>query len=659
MYRKIPFLSPCLCLILGIALDNYTNPDFPENTGLLFIFCFWFIFSYSKLRAKYYISILRTFLLSILFIITGIIIFPNPKSIRSLNSSDTPTLIGDQVLCVQAISSGTSKFGNTQFRAKTIHNSSSTRLLVSIKSKQEIKIGDKLIVGLQVKPFPPPEYQGAFDFGQYMKSWNIYMQGRGTGQKLNADKNPFHLLRISETLRSSAINKTTSATASKHVGIMIALSLGDKSYLSEDQKLLFQRTGVYHILAVSGLHVGLIFLLWIKFSDFIIRILPEFRIKTGLLKLTGLLVLWSYVIITGCSPSVLRAGILFSLVLMTIGSTKHSNSGNSLCISLYIILILSPWRLFSPGLLLSYFAVTGILILYKPIRNCFNTTGWLSSKLADLSAISISAQIATLGISLPMFGSFPPYFILANLIAVPISSILLPSTLLGILLASHSPALLFIPDILCEILTFTLSKIDTMPSPISSNLSWSYFTSISWYLLLLQYWYWLKKRSFFSTIALVFVLSLTCGLHLHNSKTSAKKTKTELSIKNSELSLSHAGFCIRSDIGSSKEEKLPNEISLAIPKYANYTVNINKDTIVFYLNHNSLIPKGQILIVKTQAPECFPISYKTQQVFIWSGLTPFQKKIWANWAEDNMLNHKLISRKQYISLKELENRNDL
>ena len=154
-----------------------------------------------------------------------------------------------------------------------------------------------------------------------------------------------------------------------------------------------------HVLAVSGLHVGIIFLILNTLLSFLGTSKNGRVVKAIIL----LIALWSYALLTGLSPSVLRAATMFSFVIMGTVLNRKSSIYNTLAASAFFLLIINPNLLFEVGFQLSYIAVLGIVYLQPLIYNRIYTRWWLLDKIWAITAVSIAAQIATLPLTLYYF----------------------------------------------------------------------------------------------------------------------------------------------------------------------------------------------------------------------------------------------------------------
>ena len=234
---------------------------------------------------------------------------------------------------------------------------------------------------------------------------------------------------LSRIIDSSFTNRQAKA-------IMLALMTGQRDYLNEDNYNSFIQTGIIHVLAISGLHVGIIYM----FLLFLLKPLHRKKWSKALSYCLKIFILIIFAFITGLSPSVMRATLMF--VFMIIGKMLNRNSHvlNSVFSSFFILLLIDPFKLFDVGFQLSYSAVLGIILfhplIFKVIKFRFIFFNWIW----QLSAISIAAQFGTLPFSLYYFKQFPTYFLLGNIFAIPFVFI---ATILGFITIPAS----FIPYI--------------------------------------------------------------------------------------------------------------------------------------------------------------------------------------------------------------------
>ncbi|MGH2553305.1 MAG: ComEC/Rec2 family competence protein [Chitinophagaceae bacterium] len=255
--------------------------------------------------------------------------------------------------------------------------------------------------------------------------------------------------------RESVLNiLKKSIPGNKERGLAEALLIGYKDDL--DQKLVqsYTNTGVVHIIAISGLHLGLIYwllsmLLMPLKSKFKLPWLRPFLIIAGL---------WLFSILAGAQPSILRSALMFSCIVLGDAISKKTSIYNTLAISAFILLCINPYWLWDVGFQLSYAAVLSIVIFMRPIYNWFYIKNKILDFIWKLNAVTIAAQILTVPLSIYHFHQFPNYFLLTNFVAVPLSSIIL----------------------LGEIFLCTVSWISVIASIAGKILSWMIWLMNTW-----------------------------------------------------------------------------------------------------------------------------------------------------------------------------------
>lgn len=214
--------------------------------------------------------------------------------------------------------------------------------------------------------------------------------------------------------------------------ILCALSIGEKSFMGKELKRSFSKAGAMHVLALSGLHIG------IAFAIIYTLLLPLITIPGGgkVRNVIALLFIAWYSILAGCSPSVIRAATMIFLYKIAKGKFRTITNWDAIAISAMIICTISPLQIKDIGFQLSYSAVIGIALLFPTCNRAFiqlvpKWSGWKGYIwegvywLWGCIAISVCCQIATMPASLYHFGYCAPHFLLANLIAVPVATAIL------------------------------------------------------------------------------------------------------------------------------------------------------------------------------------------------------------------------------------------
>ncbi len=189
-----------------------------------------------------------------------------------------------------------------------------------------------------------------------------------------------------------------------------ALILGDRSFLDPETTIDFGNSGAMHVLAVSGLHIGII----LEMILFLLQLFSKFLSRHQSLVI-ALILIWIYTFISGLSPSVLRATFMFSILAISQLNGRNYNTINSLFFTCFLLLLVNPLFLFDIGFQLSFLAMLGIFWFYRPVSNwIFISNKWIR-KIWEGTAVGIAAQFVTVPLTLFYFHQFPNYFIFTNI----------------------------------------------------------------------------------------------------------------------------------------------------------------------------------------------------------------------------------------------------
>lgn len=326
----------------------------------------------------------------------------------------------EDTIMAELRSSGTERFGKLQFEAFILRSNHEilerNKVQVILDSNSSFHLGDVIIAHGKWYPFKGAGKKSDFDYSHYMQSQGIF--SRFFVDSVQCLKNSSRLIDYPRKIQSVLLSKIIVDPDIR--GLLAALLVGWKQELSKATKHSFQASGVIHILAVSGLHVGLIMLVLQRLSYFLKHSLHG-RIVQFILILSGL---WIYAFLTGGGASVLRAACMFSFLSLSILIGRKRNSFNLLGASAIFLLFFNPALLFQAGFQLSYLAVSGLL-LYRAQSYRQEPLPKLIKYFKEGIITSVVAQIWTSPVSLRLFGVFPTYFIIGNLIILPIGITLL------------------------------------------------------------------------------------------------------------------------------------------------------------------------------------------------------------------------------------------
>lgn len=300
------------------------------------------------------------------------------------------------------------------------------KLYINIKdinSDELPQYGDILIIKNKLFEIDAPKNPGAFNYQRFSNIKQIYFQ-----TYLNKDDYQV----ICEACGSKTwttifgLRATFMQSLETHINdravlaITSALLLGQKDYLTPDIQEMYADTGAMHILAVSGLHVGILLMI----LSFIFKPLEKMKSGKALKALLIIICIWLYAGITGFAPSVSRAALMFSLYLVGDLLNRNKNIYNILAASAFLILLFKPNMIAEVGFQLSYAAVFSIVWLYPYIYKTFFFSNRVLDFFWSISAVSLAAQIGTFPISLYYFHQFPVTFFVANLVAIPSATVI-------------------------------------------------------------------------------------------------------------------------------------------------------------------------------------------------------------------------------------------
>ena len=252
----------------------------------------------------------------------------------------------------------------------------------------------------------------------------------------------------------------------ENFAVLAALSFGYTDELDPDLRQRYSISGITHILAVSGLHVGIIYFI----LHFLLQFFDRFTFLRKFKIFIILTLLWIYAFITGLSPSAFRATLMFSFVAIGNLLGKKASIYNTLSMSAFFMLLINPNLLFHIGFQLSYTAVAGIVYFQPRLARLFTPRNRPARWLWNLLTVSLAAQIGTVPLTLYYFHTFPNYFLFTNMIAIPATTLILYLTVC-LLVFSSIPYLAGITALLLDklltLLNSSVHLVQQLPHPTS------------------------------------------------------------------------------------------------------------------------------------------------------------------------------------------------
>lgn len=515
IWKKAPFIRLVLPLITGIILQYYCNFTLTDIivTGIPSLI-FIYLFSFFKESFRYQYRFLKGIFISFALIAAGAFVV-HIKDIRNhtnwYNNNSTAGAL--YVLKIQEpLVEKAKSIKATCTVEQVISDSQITgvqgKVLVYFKkdgAASSLQYGDKILIR---KPFTDLTNSGnpfAFDFVAYMARDQIYQQvflSDNDWKKTGGNDAQF-FQRLLFSVRDyviAMIDKYIPGEA--EAAVANALLVGYKVDLDKDLVQAYSNTGVIHLIAISGLHLALIYGLLF----FITGKLPFFRSHLQSRIVLIIFCLWFFALLTGASPSVLRAAVMFTFISIGTLSGKRAFIFNSISLSAFVLLCYDPYILWNVGFQLSYSAVLGIVVCQRAVYNWLHFNNKVFDYAWQLVSVSLSAQVFTIPLCLYYFHQMPLLFVIANLVAIPLCTLAIWSCILLIGISVFAPAALYAGKLAYAflwIMNQSILYINNFPFSVWKNISFNIYETLllSIFIISMLSWFFSKEK-----------LALTLGL---------------------------------------------------------------------------------------------------------------------------------------------------
>ncbi|WP_299258301.1 ComEC/Rec2 family competence protein [uncultured Aquimarina sp.] len=441
---NIPFLILTFSLIIGIVFGYYTSINLSLAIISQTIIVIGLAISWWHAKKTFRSSYTFSVFVIITFIFFGIILVqihhPKNSSNHYTNLSpkeyhETPVTIR---FYIKERLKPTSYYEKYIITVQSIENKNVTgNLLLQIPKnsiQQAFITGESYITYTQISPIPKPLNPNQFDYAHYLsKQYIFHKVTTDHSQLIHTNTSVFSIYRIAAFIRTDINQKLTNYHFNqKQLSIINALLLGQRQQIDNETFADYRDAGAIHILAVSGLHVGILLII----LNLILKPLNRFRKNGKIIKtIIIILLLWCFAIMAGLSPSVLRAVTMFSFIAIGMHIRSKTSIYNALTVSMFILLCMRPLLLFSVGFQLSYLAVFTIVWIQPSFVKLYSPKFYIDRILWETFTVTIAAQLGLLPITLFYFHQFPLLFFIANLIIIPVLGIILGFGILVIVLA--------------------------------------------------------------------------------------------------------------------------------------------------------------------------------------------------------------------------------
>ena len=378
-----------------------------------------------------------------------------------------------------------------------------------------LSYGDVVAFSAPLEEVAPPRNPMEFDYRTYLErrgvAWSVFLKSGDwmpTGVK---QTNPLFSFAY-RFRRHLLLELQRCGITDDEFGVGAAILLGYDEGLPAQVRQNYVAAGSMHILCVSGMHVGIIYLL----ASFLLSLLGKGRRAAFVKRVLLLLLIWFYALITGLSPSIMRSALMISFMIFGELIHRKGFALNSIAASAFVLLIVNPNNLFAMGFQLSYSAVIGIVLLQKPIYNLLYVKNKWLDKVWEITAVSLAAQVATVPFTVYYFNQFTPYFWLSNLLMTPLSFAVIQTGML-LLTVSWVPWLNVIVGkvvwVSLHVMNALVAWVEQLPLSLVKGLYMSDFQFVLSLLMLLLLWLLVnlkRKRMVMEllVVAAFFVLSM-------------------------------------------------------------------------------------------------------------------------------------------------------
>ena len=494
-------------LIVGILFGNYFSflpiDLFSIFGGLILLLTAVYFFANTQFQAPFLFPVL-VFLISF-FIGIGAITFNNQLNngkhySKIIQFSDEEPV--HALITIESVLKSTKYYHKYEAEVFQLNDKKTIgKILVNIKKDSSIsplQVDNRLAVKMVFNTIQEPLNPYGFNYKKYLRQQQIHHQIYGDNSQF------LRLKKTNQTIKGIAAKIREKINASLiHYGfkndelaVVNALLLGQRQQITSELQQSYVGAGAIHILAISGLHIGIILLILTAVFK------PLHYFKHGKLTATIIIIaiLWMYAIIAGLSASVVRAVAMFTAIAIAMQVNRPSSTYKILVISMFFLLLFNPYYLFEVGFQLSYLAVFSIVWIQPKIYHLWSPKFWILDKLWQLLTVSMAAQIGVLPLSLYYFHQFPGLFFVSNLVIIPVLGIILTA---GIVIVSLA-VLQIAPQFLVETYVFVIRQMNHFVSWISNQeffivqqISFSFLLMVAFYALLFFGLKWTEKKVFY------------------------------------------------------------------------------------------------------------------------------------------------------------------
>lgn len=430
-WHHIPFVRIIIPMCIGIGINMFFPMPIPVNgiglvVSVVLLLTAW---HWSKYKMQ---GILFGLCFNICCYFTGVAIH---NSHNHLNYTTHYTYHQGEQLLVEVTEPAQMRKNSIKCKLRVIkvynHKISTDvdGLLLAYFKKDEtilskLKYGTHLLLRSNYKPINEPQNPYEFNYKRYLGFNQVYRQVylRANDFLVVDNEGGNYIWQLAYTAQDFFnITLQQYVNGATEIAILKALLYGFDDDIDPDLVRAYSNTGTLHVLAVSGMHVGLIF--WL--INLVLRYFDKRHYQRIFKAIISIACIWAYSVLCGLSPSILRASVMFSFVAIGGAFKNRPNIYNTLAASAFTLLLFDSNMLANVGFQLSFLAVFGIVSLQKYFKQWFTFKTWIMNEIWNIISVSVAAQLATFPLGLLYFHQFPVYFMASNLLIIPLTTVII------------------------------------------------------------------------------------------------------------------------------------------------------------------------------------------------------------------------------------------
>ncbi len=498
--RLYPFLRLFIPFVTGIVFGFYCHPD-NDVVGSVIIGLLVAAYIIHKIKQSYQLRWLYGVVINLFLFSAGLLVLnlhhAGDEKVRQLSGKEVvyEAIVSDEMV-------ETKRSVRTMLRIKYIHRDTikqeDFKVVAYFKKDSltyELQVGDILMVQSVLNEIEGPKNPYEFNYKRWMQHRGITLVTflyHNSWQKIGRKKGFASF--ISELRHHIIEIYQKSGIGNDELAVLSALTLGQREGLPDEIKESFAIAGAMHVLAVSGLHVGIIFVI----INAVLGFIKRFKYARIIRWIIIILFLWFFAFLTGLRPSVVRAVFMFSIIQTGQSLKRPTGIYNTISFSAFCLLLINPYQLTDVGFQLSYLAITGIVFFQPRIYRLLYFKNVIVDKIWQLFSVSLAAQLVTAPLTTYYFHYFPVYFWLTNIFVIVLTGLIIYMAIFQIaVFAMHLPYTFTgkILDFFLKLLNGLTLKIHGLPHSLIGNINTSLFEMLMLYLMIISMTVFLVKRN--------------------------------------------------------------------------------------------------------------------------------------------------------------------